>query len=118
MAAKNPDEIKRLLAEARAELAHLDTRRIELVETIAGLQREQALIAQARESSARVIELPSVTNQSSQDEKIALFRSLFRGREDVYPRRFESAKSGKSGYQPVCGNVTFPRFDGYMVNSK
>ena len=47
---------------------------------------------------------PTVTNQSSQEEKIALFRSLFRGREDVYPRRFESMKTGKKGYQPVCRN--------------
>lgn len=31
--------------------------------------------------------------------KIALFRSLFRGREDVYPRRFESRKTGKAGYR-------------------
>jgi len=30
--------------------------------------------------------------------------SLFRGREDVYPRRFESRKTGKSGYSPVCVN--------------
>lgn len=37
-------------------------------------------------------------------EKVALFRSLFRGREDVYPRRFESRRTGKSGYQPACGN--------------
>jgi len=36
--------------------------------------------------------------------KIALFRSLFRGREDVYPRRFESRSSGKTGYAPVCAN--------------
>ncbi len=36
--------------------------------------------------------------------KIALFRSLFRGREDVYPRRFESRKTGKSGYAPACAN--------------
>ena len=36
--------------------------------------------------------------------KIALFRSLFRGREDVYARRFESRTSGKSGYQPDCAN--------------
>lgn len=46
----------------------------------------------------------SVTNASPPADKIALFRSLFRGREEVYARRFESAKSGKSGYQPVCGN--------------
>ncbi len=37
-------------------------------------------------------------------EKIALFRSLFRGREDVYPRRFESRKTGRAGYAPACGN--------------
>src|SRR5437016_6873607 len=36
--------------------------------------------------------------------KIALFRSLFRGREDVYPRRFENRKTGKSGYAPACAN--------------
>jgi superfamily II DNA or RNA helicase/very-short-patch-repair endonuclease len=41
---------------------------------------------------------------SSSHEKIALFRSLFRGREDVYPRRFESRKTGKSGYAPACAN--------------
>ena len=46
----------------------------------------------------------SVTNQSTPAEKITLFRSLFRGREEVYPLRFESAKTGKSGYSPVCGN--------------
>lgn len=27
-----------------------------------------------------------------------------RGREDVYPRRFESRKTGKSGYAPACAN--------------
>ncbi|MDA0811487.1 MAG: DEAD/DEAH box helicase family protein [Verrucomicrobia bacterium] len=46
----------------------------------------------------------SIDNSSSPDAKIALFRSLFRGREEVYPRRFESARTGKAGYSPVCGN--------------
>ncbi len=36
--------------------------------------------------------------------KIALFRSLFRGREDIYPRRFENKKSARSGYAPACRN--------------
>jgi len=45
-----------------------------------------------------------VDQQSSPQHKIALFRSLFRGREDVYPRRFESRKTGKSGYSPACAN--------------
>jgi hypothetical protein len=47
----------------------------------------------------------SLINQhSSPEDKIALFRSLFRGRDDVYPRRFESRRSGKSGYQPAYAN--------------
>src|SRR5436190_8221507 len=41
---------------------------------------------------------------SSPQAKIALFRSLFRGRDDVYPRRFESRKTGRSGYAPACAN--------------
>lgn len=45
-----------------------------------------------------------VNQQSPPQAKIALFRSLLRGREDVYPRRFESRKTGKSGYAPACGN--------------
>ena len=49
-----------------------------------------------------------VHRQSSPESKIALFRKIFRGREDVYPRRFESRKSGKSGYQPACANEWVP----------
>jgi very-short-patch-repair endonuclease len=45
-----------------------------------------------------------VHHRSPISAKIALFRSLFRGREDVYPRRFESRKTGRCGYQPVCAN--------------
>jgi superfamily II DNA or RNA helicase/very-short-patch-repair endonuclease len=45
-----------------------------------------------------------VDRTSSSQAKIALFRSLFRGREDVYPRRFESRKTGRAGYAPACAN--------------
>ena len=37
-------------------------------------------------------------------EKITLFRSLFRGRADVYPRYWRSKTTDKSGYSPVCRN--------------
>lgn len=46
----------------------------------------------------------TVNRTSSSQAKIALFRSLFRGRDDVYPRRFESRKTGKAGYAPACAN--------------
>lgn len=45
-----------------------------------------------------------VNHLSPPEIKIALFRSLFRGRDDVYPRRFENRKTGKSGYSPACAN--------------
>ena len=45
-----------------------------------------------------------ITNTSPPAEKIVLFRSLFRGRAEVYPLRFESVKTGRAGYSPVCGN--------------
>ena len=45
-----------------------------------------------------------VDRTSAPQAKIALFRSLFRGRDDVYARRFESRKTGKSGYAPACSN--------------
>lgn len=48
--------------------------------------------------------LKSINSKSTPGDKIKLFRELFQGREDVYALRFESAKSGKSGYQPVCVN--------------
>ncbi len=44
------------------------------------------------------------TNASPAETKIALFRSLFQGRADVYPARFESQKTGRSGYSPACAN--------------
>lgn len=43
------------------------------------------------------------TNLSTAEE-LALFRRLVRGRTDVYPVRWESKTSGRSGYAPACAN--------------
>jgi len=51
-----------------------------------------------------LLEATPVHQNSRADDKIRLFRSLFRGRDDVYPRRFESRKTGTSGYATDCGN--------------
>lgn len=47
--------------------------------------------------------VPAAPSLLTTDEKVTLFRRLFRGRTDVYPIRWES-KAGKSGYSPVCAN--------------
>ena len=50
------------------------------------------------------LNVEAVTQESPAAVKIALFRSLFRGRTDVYPVRFESRKTGRAGYSPACAN--------------
>ena len=54
-------------------------------------------------STPYTLTAPQVTNNSSIETQIALFRSLFRGREDVYPVRWEG-KKGNFGYSPACAN--------------
>jgi superfamily II DNA or RNA helicase len=48
-----------------------------------------------------------VHQQSSAEAKVALFRSLFRGREDVYSVRWEN-RQGRGGYAPACANEWTP----------
>ena len=66
-----------------------------------------------RRENARLIALleahgidwkPAETNGLSTQQKVTLFRQLFRGREDVYALRWHSERSGRSGYAPACAN--------------
>ena len=44
----------------------------------------------------------SAMQRLSLQEKVKLFRSIFKGREDVFAKRWYSDVTKKSGYQPVC----------------
>ncbi len=48
--------------------------------------------------------LSIVNNNSDTGGKIGFFLSLFKGRDDVYARRWENRKKGTSGYSPYCIN--------------
>ncbi len=88
--------IRRRLARLEVEKAALEVRLVEI----------------GGRSTALKDVLPSagpITNRSPTGEKIALFRSLFRGREDVYSKRWENAAKSKAGYAPVCANEWVPR---------
>lgn len=80
---------------------------------LSGLRAENARLIALLESHGiewRVPAQPVVAVQESElsrlstAEKVALFRTLFRGRTDVYPIRWEGKTSGKSGYAPACAN--------------
>lgn len=91
-----PDETNEELARLRRENAEL-RQRLGIVETEP--PRVQHAVA---ELPLRDSALPKVSSASSPQEKIALFRSLFRGREDVYAVRWTSGRTGKTGYSPAC----------------
>lgn len=71
---------------------------------IAELQKEKYAPVKSSENITSDSPDSQVTIQSTPAEKIKLFRNFFRGREDVFARRWYSTTTQKSGYQPVCGN--------------
>lgn len=97
-------ELDKLLIAAEQELKDLNARREALAGEIQRLKSERDSAATPFSNQSVQIAPETVTNNSAPGDKIALFRRLFRGREDVYPKRFESTKTGKSGYQPACQN--------------
>ena len=49
-----------------------------------------------------------INTGSTAQEKITFFLSLFRGRENLYAKRYYNLKTGKSGYVPACQNEWKP----------
>lgn len=45
-----------------------------------------------------------LTSHSPAARKIALFRSLFHGRDDMYATKWLNTKTGRKGFSPVCAN--------------
>jgi len=64
---------------------------------------EAEWITGAEEFARYAAERRLVTSESPGRDKIALFKSLFRGREDVYAHGF-AKKDGGIGYSPACAN--------------
>ena len=101
------DEVSRAIAAATQRLADLDAAAEQVRAHIKALQAE---LTSSLDTPATTLIPPattpgaSVAVPKSATDKIALFRRLFRGREDVYPVRFVSKKTGKAGYAPACTN--------------
>jgi hypothetical protein len=56
------------------------------------------------QQSPDVGSISEICSRSGSEKKIRLFMSLFKGRDDVYARRWESKNKGMSGYSPSCLN--------------
>lgn len=111
------EEQNRSLLELQAECEQLRQRNAALVEYIAKIQSTASSLSNVPEAKAPTIQMrteefqKSTLNKCQTDadnttfmtEKITLFKSLFKGRRDVYALRWQ-ARDGKSGYSPACAN--------------
>lgn len=97
------EEIDRLAADLEKQLKDLDSKRKEIQEKIRNLIHQRKTFTVAEKAFNQSLDRP-VSEISSVRQKIELFRSFFRGREDLYAQRWESTKTAKTGYQPVCKN--------------
>jgi len=106
------------------QAAGLDTRRAEIVRLRNEVERLQARIAELETPLPTPVEatpiavvsttlfeiaetpddFAQVTDGSTREAKVRLFRSLFVGRDDVYAERWENTKTGKKGWRPASKN--------------
>jgi superfamily II DNA or RNA helicase len=99
------DDLVGEIEKSEALLARLEAEQQETRARLAALRTE--LAGQGKAELSIRVQLPVTLAQPvprSPEEKVRLFRQLFRGRGDVFPTRFVSKKTGKPGYAPACTN--------------
>ncbi len=94
--ADSPVDLTRRVAELEAE-----NRRLRQLLGIDGRPSispawEPTLFTEQAKATVR-----KVSRRSPPEEKLALFRALFQGRDDVYAQRWENAGTGRSGWSPA-----------------
>ncbi len=96
-------ELLDAIATEEARLARLEAERGEAQGRLATLRAELASPSAEPPIGGRMSAAATPTPRTPA-QKVSLFRSLFRGRDDVYPTRFLSKKTGRVGYAPACDN--------------
>lgn len=85
------------IAQEQILLARLDLERQAILDRLHDLRQQLSAI----DIAPSLHQEPSVLSPTV---KISLFRSLFRGREDVYSKLWISKNGDRKGYMPVCAN--------------
>lgn len=95
-----------------AAIAAEEAKLTQLEEGVASARRRIAELRAHREDAVpgRADPRDDVASSStwSPERKVALFASLFRGREDVFPQRWVSRNEARSGWAPKCSHEWRP----------
>ncbi len=99
------DLLAQRISQEEARLARIDLARSRSERRLSALKSQLASLDEGG--------LPATRERaphppSSRDAKIALFRSLFRGRTDVFPKHWRNPRKETSGYSPACSNEWVP----------
>lgn len=70
---------------------------------LAELKQEKQQLIALREELQNSRTTPPISDSFSPEQKIAIFRSLFRGRTDIFANRWQN-QQGRSGYSVACNN--------------
>jgi superfamily II DNA or RNA helicase len=98
------DALRDAIVQAETRLATLEAQQAESRHRLTALRAELAALDRAPEIQVRLPLAFEALIPHTPADKVRLFRSLFRGREDIFPTRFVSKRTGKSGYAPACRN--------------
>ena len=106
MANRDPKAMQDEISRAEARLATLDEERDRVSRRISELKARfsSPQMTEEQRRPAQQTEMPSRPVPSTSEQKVALFMGLFRGRTDVYAKRWVNTKKGTKGYSPACSN--------------
>ncbi|MCP4004636.1 MAG: DEAD/DEAH box helicase family protein [bacterium] len=107
MADRNEKAIRESLAREEARLVEIESEHTRVAQRIAELKVRLSSAVHQIGSSEKPLRKAALTSRvvpSTSKEKVALFLDLFRGRTDVYPKRWVNTKKGTKGYSPACAN--------------
>lgn len=101
---KNNIQYKPIKRSEITLLENLDKK--ELIQMIQKLEQENKSLKEKiyGKTEEKEISKSNETKVISNEEKVKIFMEVFKGRNDVYAKRWTSTKTGKSGYSPVCKN--------------
>ena len=92
------------ITSEEARLVALERKRADVRSRLDHPRRELAALESPPAAPREAVRSENLSSARTSVEKVALFRSLFRGRDDVYPRLWANPKTGRTGYAPACTN--------------
>lgn len=98
------DDLRSRIAREEALLAELGRQREATHARLQALRSRMTAIADGSQTEGISPTSSAVPTPVTTAEKLALFRRLFRGREDLFPRLWANDRKGTKGYAPACFN--------------